>query len=312
MRSSPRSSPPSPTTETSPSVACASTCGSVRGVRRPRAGARRTAPRRCAPPGSRLPSSAGPDRGAVARLDLLPHRVEGRHAAGGVAGVGGLGVAGSAAGLQFGGPVPSRHARLQFGSSAILRRRTADRYLAAALGERRRCRRRSRQRDRRHAGCAELAGQPRQRGGERVRGERPVVLARLGHHRALDAVGAPSRAQRVRRRGLVVGVGRRIRHCRCAAVADGPLMSNQPATPVYGPWRVITVVGSNAAYAAALPPNSRSMVWCLVARVGRQVTGDVLECAEHVGMHRRPGRRRRCRPSTSRRRPSSRGLRSRR
>ena len=45
-------------------------------------------------------------------------------------------------------------------------------------------------------------------------------------------------------------------------------MSNQPATPVYGPCRVMTVVGSNAAYAAALPPNRRSMVWALFPELG--------------------------------------------
>ena len=52
------------------------------------------------------------------------------------------------------------------------------------------CRRWSRRQwERGQAGSAELAGEPRQRRGERVRCERPVVLARLGHHRALDAVG---------------------------------------------------------------------------------------------------------------------------
>ena len=55
MRTSPRSSPPNPTTEARP-LRCASTGESVRGVRRPRAGALRTAPRQSAPPGSRLPA----------------------------------------------------------------------------------------------------------------------------------------------------------------------------------------------------------------------------------------------------------------
>src|SRR5689334_11494702 len=50
---------------------------------------------------------------------------------------------------------------------------------------------------------------------------------------------------------------------------DGvPLMANHPATPLYCPWRVITVIGSNAAYAAALPPNSRAMVWALLPELG--------------------------------------------
>src|SRR6476620_7632142 len=45
-------------------------------------------------------------------------------------------------------------------------------------------------------------------------------------------------------------------------------MANQPATPVYGPWRVMTVVGSNAAHASALPPNSLAMVCALVPELG--------------------------------------------
>src|SRR5882762_1048989 len=45
-------------------------------------------------------------------------------------------------------------------------------------------------------------------------------------------------------------------------------MANHPATPVYGPWWVMTVVGSKAAYAAALPPNRRAMVWALFPELG--------------------------------------------
>ncbi|OOK66556.1 esterase domain protein [Mycobacterium kansasii] len=45
-------------------------------------------------------------------------------------------------------------------------------------------------------------------------------------------------------------------------------MANQPETPVYGPCRVITVVGSNAAQASALPPNSLAMVSALFPAFG--------------------------------------------
>src|SRR5690349_4619739 len=51
---------------------------------------------------------------------------------------------------------------------------------------------------------------------------------------------------------------------------DGVLddTSNHPETPVYSPYLAMTVEGSNAAQAAALPPNSRAMVWALVPASG--------------------------------------------
>ena len=54
-------------------------------------------------------------------------------------------------------------------------------------------------------------------------------------------------------------------------VVDAPSeeIANQPATPVYGPCRLITVVGSNAAHASAFPPNSRAMVCALFPAFGK-------------------------------------------
>jgi len=83
------------------------------------------------------------------------------------------------------------------------------------------------------------------------------MLARLSDHRALNAVGGAQRAQRIRGGGLII------------AIAGGITADGEPARhPGVGPWRVMTVVGSNAAHASALPPNSRAMVCALVPELG--------------------------------------------
>lgn len=58
-------------------------------------------------------------------------------------------------------------------------------------------------------GGAERGREPWQCRVECLGGERPVVFARLGHHRAADPVGAGDRAQRVGRGVLALRVGRR-------------------------------------------------------------------------------------------------------
>src|SRR5271166_1581515 len=61
-------------------------------------------------------------------------------------------------------------------------------------------------RDQRHTGGVQLAGQPGQSLSENPARERPIVLARLGDDRAVDAVAAAQSAQPVGGGGLVVRV----------------------------------------------------------------------------------------------------------
>ena len=122
---------------------------------------------------------------------------------------------------------------------------------------------------------------------------------RSGRRRAQSMpLDAPSAAQRVRRLGLVAGPACGVAAAKAVAAGVGGVDGRgrrcgrggsadvEPSRdPRVGPVAVITVVGSKSAYWAALPPNSRSMVCCFVPEFGAHVAGDVLERAEHVGVH---------------------------
>jgi hypothetical protein len=91
-----------------------------------------------------------------------------------------------------------------------------------------------------------MCGEPRQCGLESACCKGPVVSARLGDDLTPDPVGTAEPTKGVRGRVLPLGVIGRVATWVPLDGCDGwvPGMSNQPQTPIYGPCRVMTVVGS--------------------------------------------------------------------